>query len=110
MKCLGVTIEPDGRVRWGCSHCSWQGPQKGAKAKVNGADKPELTTYVYRDISGTPRFRKVRNLPGREPRFWLEQRDGSGWRKGAKGVDTGILYRIDEVAKAIAEGRVISLV
>ena len=109
---VGVTIEPDGRVRWGCSHCSWQGPQKGARAKANGADQPELPTYEYRDASGVMRFRKVRRkLPGGEKTFWLEQPDGrGGWVKNTKGVDTKILYRVDEVAKAIAEGRSIAIV
>ena len=56
------------------------------------------------------RFRKVRNLPGREPRFWLEQPDGKGgWKKGTKGVDTSIIYRADEVQSAIAAGRVVCI-
>jgi AAA domain len=25
---LGVTIESDGRVRWGCNHCDWTGPTR----------------------------------------------------------------------------------
>ena len=29
-KVLGVTIEADGGVHWGCNHCSWTGPEKGA--------------------------------------------------------------------------------
>lgn len=107
-RCLGVTVEADDKAFWGCNHCGWTGPEKGAGAKVNGAGKPELKTYVYRDASGVIRFRKVRNLPGRKPRFWLEQPDGrGGWSKGTKGVDTKILYRADETAKAIAEGRII---
>jgi AAA domain len=107
LKCLGVTIEPNDKAFWGCNHCGWTGPEKGA-GKANGAGKPELTTYVYRDAIGVERFRKVRNLPGRKPRFWLEQPDGrGGWRKNTKGVDTKILYRADEVAKAVTEGRVI---
>ena len=58
-----------------------------------------------------PRFRKVRNLPGREPRFWLEQPDGrGGWIRGTKGVETKLIYRADEVKKAIAEGRIIACV
>ena len=56
-----------------------------------GGERPELQAYVYRDADGAERFRKVRNLPGREPRFWLEQPDGrGGWIKGTKGVDTKI--------------------
>jgi hypothetical protein len=104
LKCLGITIEADDAAFWGCNHCGWTGPRKG-----NGASGPGLTAYIYRDIDGEPRFRKVRNLPGRAgPRFWLEQPDGQGgWRKGTKGVDTGTLYRIDEVAMAIAEGGIV---
>src|SRR5262245_11137115 len=79
-KVLGVTIEADGSVRWGCNHCNWTGPQKG-----NGGDREELKTYVYRDHAGVALFRKVRNLPGKTPRFWLERPDGNGqWRKGTK--------------------------
>jgi Protein of unknown function (DUF3631) len=108
-KVLGVTIEADGKVHWGCNHCGWTGPEKGSGA-INGGRQP-LHSYVYRDAAGTPRFRKVRNSPGREPRFWFERADGrGGWTKGTKGVDTKILYRIDEVRKAIAEGRIICCV
>src|SRR5262245_38296651 len=108
-ECLGVSIEVDGSARWGCNHCGWTGPEKGS-GTINGGRAP-LHSYVYRDAGSTPRFRKVRNSPGREPRFWLERADGrGGWVKGTKGVDTKILYRIDEVGKAIAAGRVICCV
>jgi hypothetical protein len=91
IKVLGIFVEPD-KVRWHCNHCDWSGPQKGT-----GGSKVELITYVYRDVDGVPRFRKLRNLPGRQPRFWLEQPDGEGgWKKGTQGVDTSILYRFDE--------------
>jgi Protein of unknown function (DUF3631) len=104
-KCLGVTIDVDGSARWGCNHCAWTGPEKGngGAGKPNGA---ALTAYEYRDAAGVLRFRKVRNRPGREPRFWLEQpNDKGGWIKGTKGVDTTLLYRIDEVAAAIKQGQ-----
>src|SRR5262249_28804134 len=79
-KVLGVSIESDDSVHWGCNHCGWSGPEKGTGG--NGQWRP-LTCYVYRDASGAPHFRKVRNLPGREPRFWLEQPDGNGgWKTG----------------------------
>jgi hypothetical protein len=105
-ECLGVTIGADGSANWGCNHCNWTGPTKG-----NGAAKLELTTYTYRDREGAILFRKVRNLPGREPRFWLQKADGNGgWIKGAGGVDTKIIYRADEVAKAIEAGRTIAVV
>jgi hypothetical protein len=106
-KVLGVLLKPDGKVIWHCNHCPWSGPAKGKQQST----KPELPNYVYRDKTGVPRFRKVRNLPGREPPFWLEQPDGSGsWKKGVKGVDTTILYRVDEIRKAIDAGHIICVV
>ena len=108
-KVLGVTIEADGKVRWGCNHCDFTGPEKGSGDRSNGKEWKDLPAYVYRDADGAPRFRKVRNLPGREPRFWLERANGrGGWVKGTEGVDTKIIYRADEVKKAIAEGRIIA--
>jgi Protein of unknown function (DUF3631) len=105
-KCLGVTIEGD-RARWGCNHCGWTGPSSYGG---NGARSP-LAAHLYRDRHGNVRFRKVRNLPGGQPRFWLEHWDeDTGWLKGAGGADTSILYRIDEVAEAIEQGRVIAVV
>ena len=35
-KVLGVTIEADGKVRWGCNHCDWTGPEKGSGKGGNG--------------------------------------------------------------------------
>jgi hypothetical protein len=105
-KVLGVTIEGNGAVRWGCNHCGWTGPHKG-----NGGHREELKAYVYRDRTGAVRFRKVRNRPDRTPRFWLERPDGSGgWVKGAGGIDTGIIYRADEIAAAITAGKIIAVV
>ena len=102
-KVLGITIGEDGSVCWGCNHCAWTGPEKGS------GEPQERQTYVYSDATSKPRFRKVRNLPGREPRFWLERADGrGGWIKGTKDVDTKIIYRLDEVQKAVAEGRIIA--
>ena len=46
-KVLGVTIEGDGAVRWGCNHCGWTGPHKG-----NGGHREELKAFVYRDRTG----------------------------------------------------------
>jgi hypothetical protein len=124
-ECLGVTIEDDGSVRWGCNHCGWTGPQKGSRfgggrfgggrfgggGSGGGGNRAPLAAYLYRDRDGNVRFRKLRNLPGREPRFWLEHWDeATGWLKGAGGADTAILYRIDEIASAIANGHVIAVV
>ena len=104
-KVLGVTIEAGGGVRFGCNHCNWTGPEKGS------GDRPELRSYIYRDAYGVPRFRKVRNAPGREPRFWLERANGRDeWLRGTKGVDTALIYRVDEVRKAIGAGRIVAAV
>jgi len=106
-KCLGVTIEADGSVRFGCNHCYWTGPEKDSAPNGKG----DFHFHVYRDADGAGRFRKVRNLPGRTPRFWLERPDGrGGWLLGTKGVDTKILYRLDEVKKTIAESHPIACV
>jgi hypothetical protein len=99
-KVLGVTIDHKG-VHGGCNHCGW----------TFGNGRANLTHHVYRDAAGVERFRKVRNAPGREPRFWVERPDGKGgWRKGTKGVDTSILYRVDQVNEAVAHGRPIAVV
>jgi hypothetical protein len=108
-KVLGITIGEDCSVCWGCNHCAWTGPEKGSGA-ANGGGR-ELQSHIYRDKDGVARFRKVRNAPGREPRFWLERADGrGGWVKGTKDVNTKIIYRVDEVTKAIADGRIIACV
>jgi hypothetical protein len=106
LECLSVLIDGDGAC-WNCHHCGWCGPQKDDGARGNGADR-ELPFHIYRDKDGVIQFRKVRNVPGREPKCWFQHQDDAGhWLKGAGGADTSILYRIDEVTKAIAEGRVI---
>ena len=111
-KVLGITIEADGKVHWGCNHCSWTGPEKGAGKNGNGRDGAQhAATYDYADADGALLFQKVRNAPGREPRFWLRRPDGKGgWVNGTKGVNTGILYHAPGVVRAIAEGRVVTVV
>ena len=108
---LGVTIEADGKVRWGCNHCGWTGPEKGSGKGGNGrSDEGYRRDLRLPDADGVLLFQKVRNLPGREPRFWLAPPDGKGgWINGTKGVNTEILYRAHEVEKAIAEGRIIAV-
>jgi len=65
---------------------------------------------IRRD-SGNILFQKVRNPPGHAPRFWLRQPDGKGgWITGTKGINTGILYRAPDVARAITEGRIVAVV
>jgi hypothetical protein len=110
-KVLGVTIEADGKVHFGCNHCAWTGPEKGSGKDGNGRGEGFVATYDYADADGTLLFQKVRNEPGREPRFWLRRPDGKGgWINSTKRVNTGILYHAPGVARAITEGRVLALV
>ena len=113
-KCLSVRIE-DGRAFWHCNHCNWSGPNPGdGKGNGDGGGQP-LIEYIYRDKDGAPRFRKVRNRPGASPRFYIQKWDGSGWAKDKEANDKiktklDLIYRADDVAKAIADGREILVV
>jgi hypothetical protein len=102
-KVLGVTIEDDGGVRWGCNHCGWTGPEKGT-GKSNGQGGEFAATYDY------PGFQKVRYPKGHEPRFRIRHRDGNGWKWGAGGADTNVLYRRSEIDEAISLGHIILVV
>jgi hypothetical protein len=98
LECLSIKIDAQGAV-WKCHHCGWTGPGKGsAKGKANSAGGNFAATYDY------PGFQKVRYPKGHDPRFRIRHRDGSGWKWGAGGADTGVLYRKDEVDEAIANG------
>jgi hypothetical protein len=100
-KVLGVTIKGDA-VRWGCNHCNWKGSEKDTNGHAGGF----AATYDYRDGDGDLRFQKVRNSPGSSPRFFFRRPDGhGGWINNTLGVDTSLLYRINEVKEAIALGR-----
>jgi hypothetical protein len=113
VKCLSVLIEAESAC-WNCFHCGWSGPEKGSG---NGADRSELPHHLYRDDDGVVRFRKVRNRKGRQPKCWFEYPTANGgWTKKKKDakqpekIDTQILYRRDEIKKAIADGRIICCV
>jgi hypothetical protein len=67
-------------------------------------NKNFVATYDY------PGFQKVRYPEGHEPRFRIRHRVGDGWKWGAGGADTNVLYRKDEVDEAIANGYEIVLV
>jgi hypothetical protein len=110
-KVLGVTINGEG-THWGCNHCNWTGPEKGiGKSNGHGHDHGFAATYDYRDADGVLRFQKVRCLPGSKTRFFMRRPNGhNGWINGTKGVDTNLLYRIDEVREAIALGRRVMVV
>src|SRR5262249_15267787 len=104
-KVLGVTIEADGSVHWGCNHCSWTGPEKGSGDKR----KPAIT-YDYLNADGELQFQKVRNPPGLKSRFYCRRPDGNGgWINATKGASKP-LYRWPEILKAMKEGREIAIV
>jgi hypothetical protein len=108
-KVLGITVDDIG-VKWGCNHCGLTG---GGYFKSNsGRDDgfPGLYDY-HHPTNGKLLFQKVRNHPGREPRFWLRRPDGNGgWINNTEGVDTSILYWAQEVNEAIALGHEIAVV
>jgi hypothetical protein len=112
-KVLGVTIENDGTAHWGCNHCAWTGPEKGA-AGGNGQHRDHFAAvYDYYDASDTLRFQKVRNLPGAKTRFFMRRPDGQGgggWINNTKGIDTSLLYRWPQVIEAIASEHTILVV
>ncbi len=63
-KVLGVTIDADGGVHWGCNHCSWTGPEKGAgqdRYQRRRSGERFAATYDYTDADGALLFQKVRN-------------------------------------------------
>src|SRR5262249_51692608 len=101
-ECLSVKIDGKGAT-WYCHHCGWSGPQKGQQ-RSNGTGGNYAATYDY------PGFQKVRYPQGHVPRFRIRHRDGSGWKWGAGGADTSVLYHKEEVDEAIAAGHTILVV
>jgi hypothetical protein len=104
-KCLGISIEADGRVHFGCNHCGWTGPEKGSGG--NGPDREALTAHYYGD-----KLRKVRNPKRQGPKYFWQHLNGQGrWKKGTGDIPTrDLLYRIDEVKEAIAAGEPVAAV
>src|SRR5262249_7712146 len=98
---------------WGCSHCGWTGPEKGA-ASGNGQLRREAATYHdYTDADGTLLFQKVRNPPGSKMRFYCRRPDGNGgWINHLSGIDQkplcrwpeGVEARAKDLEIAVAEG------
>jgi hypothetical protein len=102
-ECLSVKIDTKGAT-WCCNHCGWTGPSKGQQQQTNGAGGNFAATYDY------PGFQKVRFPKGHDPRFAIRHRVGTGWKWGAGGADTKVLYRKDDVDEAIAAGHTILVV
>jgi hypothetical protein len=101
-RCLGVKIDAR-KVMWHCGHCGWSGPEKGS-APSNGQGDEIAATYDYIG------FQKVRYPKDHDPRFRVRHRDGGGWKWGAGGADTKVLYRKDEINEAISLERTILIV
>jgi len=103
LKVLGVTIEA-GKFFGGCNHCGWTFPEagfRGDRKPANGS-----TIYNYGPV------RKVRLPPGSKIPFVWEHKNGKGeWEKTAGSTNTGtLLYRLEEVEKAIERGDTILVV
>jgi putative DNA primase/helicase len=104
-KVLGITIEPNDSIHWGCNHCGWTGPEKG-----NGARSTKIEiTYDYHDADGTLLFQKVRNPVGSKSRFFCRRPDGRGcWINNTKDI-TKPIYRWPEIIEAIKAGHPIAV-
>src|SRR5262249_5217942 len=111
-KVLGVTIESDGSVHWGCNHCSWKGPEKGSGGGGgNRGNGDAHITYDYPGADGALSFQKVRNPPGSPTRSYCRPPDGNGcWINRLKGIDSKPLYRWPEILRAMEQGREIAIV
>ena len=107
-KCLGVTIDANG-ARWGCNNCNWTGPEKGT-GRANGyaGDEDFDATYDYTK-DGVVRFQKVRKTREGASFSSAGQMAMAAGCRDTKGVDTTILYRIDDVNEAIAQGQLIAI-
>jgi hypothetical protein len=110
-KVPGVSIEGDS-VHWGCNHCGWTGPEAGTG---NGHDRQQsfAATFDYLNADGELLFQKVKNLPGREPRFWCRRPNGrGGWitKNALDGIKEKPLYRWPDVIEAMAQDREIAIV
>ncbi len=106
-KVLGITIDPDGAVHWGCNHCPWTGPEKSS-GKANGHDRSDRNIYYdYVDESGNLLFQKVRTP---DKRFWQQKPDGRGGWENKLGDTRKVLYRLPDVIEAIASGYTIHIV
>src|SRR6516164_8848065 len=103
-KCLSVKV--DAREQRGTvTTAAIAGhPRAAATAALIHEDKNFVAKYNYIG------FQKVRYSKGHKPPFRIRHRAGTGWKWGAGGADTGVLYRIEEVKKAIALGRRIAVV
>jgi hypothetical protein len=104
LKVLGVSVEGD-HAHYGCNHCGWT----GAVGKPNGHAEAWIT-YDYADENGELLFQKVRNPPGREPRFYLRHLENGKFVKGRDKTHAGVIYRLPQVRKAIEESRTIVVV
>jgi putative DNA primase/helicase len=105
-KVLGVTIENDESVCFGCNHCDFTGPKKGDGERASSFE----ATYDYHDKDGALLFQKVRNRPGASSRFLCRRLEGGTWVWGLNKKIQRPLYRLPEILAAIEQGRIVLLV
>jgi hypothetical protein len=97
LECLGVTIEANGRVHWGCNHCDFKGPEKKPNGHDGAAGKwvPQ-GEWIYQDENGVPYLRVRRYLTPDGKSYPQSHWDGDQWVKG-KPDGPKIPYRLPEL-------------
>jgi hypothetical protein len=105
-KVLHVTIAPD-KFHGGCNHCGWTFPEKGfrGESKSDSSRVGDGQFFAYGDD-----LRKYKNPPGQTPPYYWRQRKGGEWQRPDSGATADRLYRINEVAHAIHDGKTILVV
>jgi putative DNA primase/helicase len=113
-KVLGVTIEKNNKVHFGCSHCSWSGPKKGITAKLNSKGYDHVSsstsisaTYDYEEADGKITTQKVRYA--NKTFKWRRPNGRGGWAWGTAGARK-VLYHLPDLIAAIKDGRTIVVV
>ena len=75
---------------------------------------PKYTEYTYVDEQNNPLYKKIRIEPGKNGKakdFYISSINSNGeWKKGLSRTSKRFLYRINDVLKAIREGKEIYLV
>jgi 5S rRNA maturation endonuclease (ribonuclease M5) len=122
---LSVTEGADGRVLVHChSRCEIEAICESLKISIKDlfSTKPnpsthvssKYTEYIYVDVYNNPLYKKVRIEPGKDGKakdFYISSVNSNGeWKKGLSRTSKRFLYMINDVLKAIREGKEIYLV
>lgn len=84
------------------------------KTYPNSHSPPKYTEYTYVDDQDNPLYKKIRIEPGKDGKtkdFYISSVNSNGeWKNGLLRTSKRFLYRINDVLKAIREGKEIYLV